>query len=94
MIIITKRQEVTPMCFYNPNNLMTKGAKMSDSDKLLLFKEKLDSAAAVVIGAGSGLSTNAFYACINKGEAGCPDEIKDRSVCIDGDIGEVIQKLV
>ena len=36
---------------------------------------------------------NTFYACINKGEAGCPDEIKDRSVCIDGDIGEVLRKL-
>ena len=42
------------MYFFNPNNLMTKGAKMSDEEKLLLFKEKIDSAAAVVIGAGSG----------------------------------------
>ena len=29
---------------------------------------------------------NAFYACINKGEAYCPEEIADRSVCMDGDI--------
>ena len=35
----------------------------------------------------------AFYACINKGEAYCPEEIADRAVCIDGDIGEVLQKL-
>jgi NAD-dependent SIR2 family protein deacetylase len=49
------------MYFFNPNNLMTKGAKMSDSEKLLLFKEKLDSAAAVVIGAGAGLSTAAGF---------------------------------
>lgn len=34
-----------------------------------------------------------FYACINKGEACCPEEINDRSVCINGDIGEVLQKL-
>ena len=33
---------------------------------------------------------NSFYACINYGEAFCPKEIEDRSVCIDGDIGEVI----
>ena len=35
----------------------------------------------------------AFYACINKGEAYCPEEIADRSVCIDGGIEEVLQKL-
>lgn len=32
----------------------------------------------------------AFYACINKGEAYCPEEIAKRSVCIDGDIGEIL----
>lgn len=37
---------------------------------------------------------NAFYACINKGEAYCPEEIADRSVCMDGDIGEVLRCLV
>ena len=35
----------------------------------------------------------AFYTCINKGEAYCPERIEDRSVCIDGDIGEVLKKL-
>lgn len=34
---------------------------------------------------------NAFYACVNKGEAYCPKEIADRSMCIDGDISQVIQ---
>ncbi len=38
-------------------------------------------------------SENAVYACINYGEAFCPGEIKDRSICIDGDIGEVLAKL-
>ena len=32
----------------------------------------------------------AVYACLNYGEAFCPEEIEDRSICIDGDIGEVI----
>jgi len=32
----------------------------------------------------------AIYACINFGEAFCPEEIKDRSICIDGDIKEVV----
>ena len=34
---------------------------------------------------------NAFYACINYSEAFCPVEIEDRSVCIDGDIGEITE---
>lgn len=33
------------------------------------------------------------YACINYGEAFCPAEIQDRSICIDGDIGEVLGKM-
>ena len=32
----------------------------------------------------------AVYACINYGESFCPGEIEDRSICIDGDIGEVL----
>ena len=35
----------------------------------------------------------ATYACINYGEALCPEEIQNRSICIDGDIGEIIQNL-
>ena len=35
----------------------------------------------------------AIYACINLGEAGAPREIASRSICIDGDIGEVLKKL-
>jgi NAD-dependent SIR2 family protein deacetylase len=36
---------------------------------------------------------SATYACLNYGEAYAPDEIKARSVCIDGDIGEILSKL-
>ena len=36
---------------------------------------------------------NAAYACVNYGEAVCPEQIKERSVCIDGDIGEVLARL-
>lgn len=36
---------------------------------------------------------NAIYACVNLGEAICPDEIAARSVVIDGDIAEVIEEL-
>ncbi len=36
---------------------------------------------------------NAFYACLNMGEACCPAEIEGRSVCINGDIRGILQKL-
>ena len=36
---------------------------------------------------------NAVYACINYGEAFCPSEIADRSICINGDIGDVLAKM-
>lgn len=35
----------------------------------------------------------AVYVCVNLGEAGAPREIASRSICIDGDIGEVLKKL-
>ncbi len=35
----------------------------------------------------------AVYACINYGEAFCPKAIEDRSICIDKDIGEVLEVL-
>ena len=36
---------------------------------------------------------NAVYACLNFGEAGCPREIQRQAVCIDGDIGEILDEL-
>ena len=36
---------------------------------------------------------NAVYACLNYGEAFAPDEIKAKSICINGDIGEILDKL-
>ena len=36
---------------------------------------------------------NATYACINQGQAVCPQEIKKRSICMDADIGQVLQSL-
>lgn len=35
----------------------------------------------------------AVYACLNYGEAYAPEEIKKKSVCINGDIGEILKKL-
>lgn len=32
----------------------------------------------------------ATYACVNYGEAVCPEQIVDRSICVDGDIGEAL----
>ena len=36
---------------------------------------------------------NSIYACVNVGEAVCPEEICDRAILIDGDIGSVISEL-
>jgi len=35
----------------------------------------------------------ATYACLNYGEAYAPDEIKKKSICINGDIGEILSQL-
>jgi len=39
-------------------------------------------------------NSKATYACINLGQAVCPREIEKQSVCIDVDIGEVLQELL
>jgi len=36
---------------------------------------------------------NATYVCVNKGGANAPTEIKTRSICIDGDIKDIIEEL-
>ena len=36
---------------------------------------------------------NAIYACINQGQAVCPQEIEQRSICMNADIGQVLQSL-
>ncbi|MGN0708784.1 MAG: SIR2 family NAD-dependent protein deacylase [Anaerovoracaceae bacterium] len=37
---------------------------------------------------------DAFYVCVNMGEACCPEEISKRSLCIDGDIDKVIRRAI
>ena len=37
---------------------------------------------------------NAYYACLNLGEAGCSKEISERSICLNADIGQVIRDLL
>ena len=36
---------------------------------------------------------NAVYACVNQGQAYCPEEIEKQSICMDGDIGKVLTQL-
>ena len=35
----------------------------------------------------------AIYACINQGQAVCPPEIEQRSICMDADIGQILENL-
>lgn len=37
---------------------------------------------------------NATYACINLSGAYCPAEIKEQAICLDGDIGEMLEKVL
>ena len=37
---------------------------------------------------------NAIYACINQGQAVCPQEIKRQAICIDADIDTVLHKIM
>ena len=36
---------------------------------------------------------NAVYACINYGETACPKEIEKQAICIDSDIGKVLERI-
>ncbi len=36
---------------------------------------------------------NAAYACVNKSQAFCPQEIERQSICIDADVAEVLERL-
>lgn len=49
------------MYYFNPDAIMTNGLKMSFDQKISVLQEQLANADAVVIGAGSGLSTAAGY---------------------------------
>ena len=35
----------------------------------------------------------AFYVCLNLGQAGAPEELKNKSLCINGDIGEILSQI-
>lgn len=37
---------------------------------------------------------NAYYACLNLGEAGCSEKNVDRSICLNADIGQVLRDLL
>ena len=36
----------------------------------------------------------AVYACLNYGEAYCPKQIEKQSICLDGDIGDIIHEII
>lgn len=36
---------------------------------------------------------DAVYACVNSGQALCPREIESQAVCLDGDIGAVLEQM-
>ena len=56
-------------------------------------KTKQASSAAYAAFLEKAENPNAIYACINYGEAFCPEEIRERSICIDADIGDILLML-
>lgn len=73
------------------------------------FLRKLKQKRSVLLELGVGFNTpgiikypfwqmtaenpNTVYVCINKGEAFAPGEIEERSICINGDMGEALELL-
>lgn len=79
------------------------------AERYRLFLQKHEDAKVLFLELGVGYNTpgiikypfwqmtaenrEAVYACINYGEAACPPEISGQAICINGDIGEVFQRL-
>ena len=42
---------------------------------------------------GTAQNPRATYACLTYGQADCPRELCERSICIDGDIGDALEAL-
>ena len=77
--------------------------------RYLDFMESRKAKKALFLEAGTGWNTpgiikysfwqmtndwpQATYACLNLGEAYAPEEIRDRSICINGDVGSVLRQL-
>lgn len=73
-------------------------AEQYGSSKLLLLELGVGGNTPVIIKYPFWKMTmknrNAVYACINYGESICPKEIKEQSICINGDIFETLSKIL
>ncbi|MDO4619434.1 MAG: Sir2 silent information regulator family NAD-dependent deacetylase [Lachnospiraceae bacterium] len=79
------------------------------NDRYNEFKKNHENVKAVYLELGVGMNTpviikypfwratysnpNASYVCMNYGEAYAPTEIRERSICLDGDIKEILKQL-
>jgi len=79
------------------------------ADKYSVFLEENQTKKIIFLELGVGMNTpgiikypfwqmtnkwkNSLYICINKGQAWAPDEIRERSICIDGDIGQILKSI-
>lgn len=57
---------------------MTKKSTEDYLDKIVQLKNEIEA-------------PNPVYVCLNLGEAFAPREIGEQSICIDGDIGEILK---
>lgn len=79
------------------------------SERYALFLRRHQNMKILFLELGTGMNTpgiikypfwqmtyqnpKAVYACVNLGEAYAPKEIDSRAICINGDIGEVLELL-
>lgn len=91
------------------NKFVEDGGWHSAAERYSEFLHDHDKAAVLFLELGVGYNTpviikypfwrmtaandKAIYACINFGEAVCPQEIRNQSICIDKDIGQSLQDL-
>ncbi|MDD6487022.1 MAG: Sir2 silent information regulator family NAD-dependent deacetylase [Spirochaetales bacterium] len=72
--------------------------KVSDGGKVLFLELGVGANTPVIIKYPfwqmTAKNQNAVYACVNYGEAIVPREIANQSICINGDIGEIVKEML
>lgn len=84
--------------WYKANERYEKFLKKYKDKKILLLELGVGGNTPVIIKYPfwriTLMNENATYACINLGESVCPEDIENRSICVDKDISMVIKDII
>ncbi len=84
--------------WYKANERYEKFLKENKDKKILLLELGVGGNTPVIIKYPfwriTLMNENATYACINLGESVCPEDIENRSICVDKDISMVIKDII